>query len=521
MLAIWQGHLVTVWHRNPCVVWHGNTFAWAEPFSVGHVSPFAGNSAGKTRGNAGTVTVFRSSERQPWYEQLPVSSVRSRENAGNTLCQTGTCPQDPDGGTPSRRFPTANRPNRNLFATVFWRIASLPCLDNPLIVSWCSKDCCLTCCDAFKIGDLFLIPEFSYKTVLHISANIKGMANRGRAHNEALIGGGESVLDMLPDELIELIVLPLPVAAVVALGACCVRLRCLTSSDAVWRRLYETDFPRGRTSLGGLACWRDVYRRAVRSVPSSNSDDAVHIFDVDQSSLPARVAFDPVRHEVVSIVHRFPTHELRAAGMDGITVRRADDDESFRELGVDRNTGTYIAVTESPVRIHVLDPNFHEIQPSVDVSDVFEVALVAVRPNGRLFLVPRWARAYDVLSIDPLAGTIDLLPSTARHNLAPVDGVADERDCLLIATASDLITIDSDGNQVAALPIKCDRVAISRDGIVAALLSGTNFREVHFFASSTVESSPIGRYVLPSARGRAIAHMVWSDERLLLWVMTT
>eukprot|EP01116_Phalansterium_solitarium_P024766 TRINITY_DN9161_c0_g2_i1.p2 TRINITY_DN9161_c0_g2~~TRINITY_DN9161_c0_g2_i1.p2 ORF type:complete len:100 (-),score=13.57 TRINITY_DN9161_c0_g2_i1:135-434(-) len=67
----------------------------------------------------------------------------------------------------------------------------------------------------------------------------------------------ETTLDDLPDELLELIVLCLPVAAVVAFGACCVRLRRITSSDMVWR-------PRGRTSLGGLTSWHDVYRRAAR-----------------------------------------------------------------------------------------------------------------------------------------------------------------------------------------------------------------------------------------------------------------
>eukprot|EP01116_Phalansterium_solitarium_P003453 TRINITY_DN1427_c1_g1_i1.p3 TRINITY_DN1427_c1_g1~~TRINITY_DN1427_c1_g1_i1.p3 ORF type:complete len:106 (+),score=13.30 TRINITY_DN1427_c1_g1_i1:98-415(+) len=81
---------------------------------------------------------------------------------------------------------------------------------------------------------------------------------------EPSVIGGESALLGLPDELLELIALRLPAAAVVALGACCARLRDIASADAIWRSLYGTAFPRGRTSLDGLACWRDVYRRAKR-----------------------------------------------------------------------------------------------------------------------------------------------------------------------------------------------------------------------------------------------------------------
>eukprot|EP01116_Phalansterium_solitarium_P019164 TRINITY_DN5271_c1_g1_i1.p4 TRINITY_DN5271_c1_g1~~TRINITY_DN5271_c1_g1_i1.p4 ORF type:complete len:102 (-),score=8.91 TRINITY_DN5271_c1_g1_i1:108-413(-) len=50
---------------------------------------------------------------------------------------------------------------------------------------------------------------------------------------------------------------------VVAVDAGCSRLRRLAFSDTIWRSLYETDFPRGRTSSGGLR-WCDVYGRAMR-----------------------------------------------------------------------------------------------------------------------------------------------------------------------------------------------------------------------------------------------------------------
>eukprot|EP01116_Phalansterium_solitarium_P002282 TRINITY_DN1219_c0_g1_i2.p1 TRINITY_DN1219_c0_g1~~TRINITY_DN1219_c0_g1_i2.p1 ORF type:complete len:102 (+),score=22.48 TRINITY_DN1219_c0_g1_i2:247-552(+) len=75
--------------------------------------------------------------------------------------------------------------------------------------------------------------------------------------------------ELLPDEIIELFLLRLPLRAVAAVGACCSRLRRLASCDAVWRSLYQADFPHGRTSSGGLR-WRDGYKRALQSVPQSD-----------------------------------------------------------------------------------------------------------------------------------------------------------------------------------------------------------------------------------------------------------
>eukprot|EP01116_Phalansterium_solitarium_P023057 TRINITY_DN787_c1_g2_i6.p1 TRINITY_DN787_c1_g2~~TRINITY_DN787_c1_g2_i6.p1 ORF type:complete len:408 (-),score=99.51 TRINITY_DN787_c1_g2_i6:171-1394(-) len=371
------------------------------------------------------------------------------------------------------------------------------------------------------IADRFEHELSNLRTDLDSTAKETRQRNRNAgvpADNDERASSGAGLLDELPGELLELIVLCLPVAAVVALGACCVRLRCLTSSDAVWRRLYEAAFPRGRTSLGGLACWRDVYRRAVLSVPSStNANDAVRIFEfADKSSLPRCVAFDHVRQQVISI----DMQEMRATGMDGVTVRTANSVDGAVHLFADRTTGNYIAVSiaDGRIRVHLLDSNFREIQPSADVSKALIVFLAAFRPNGRLFCLVGWGADYDVLSVDPVAGSVCRLPSTTEQKNLAYDAVADERDCLVIATmTNDLITIDSDGNQVAALPIKCGQVAISRDGIVAVLLTGSNRQEVHFFASNTVESPPIGRYVLPPSHStRYIMHMVWTDECLLV-----
>eukprot|EP01116_Phalansterium_solitarium_P023055 TRINITY_DN787_c1_g2_i2.p2 TRINITY_DN787_c1_g2~~TRINITY_DN787_c1_g2_i2.p2 ORF type:complete len:216 (-),score=49.07 TRINITY_DN787_c1_g2_i2:21-668(-) len=212
---------------------------------------------------------------------------------------------------------------------------------------------------------------------------------------------------------------------------------------------------------------------------------------------------------------------MRATWTDRKTVLTADGIGAVH-LGVDRNTGNYIAVTRvgDHVRVHVLDSNFRDIQPSV-ASEAFNIGRAVVRPNGRLFFLAGSGTSYDVVSVDPVSGTISR-SSTTEHAPVPYDAAADERDCLVIVNSNGIITIDSDGNQVAALPIKCGQVAISRDGIVAALMSGTNHREVLFFASNTVESSPpIGRYVLPtSLASKTIAHMVWTDECLLLWLQS-
>eukprot|EP01116_Phalansterium_solitarium_P021678 TRINITY_DN6837_c0_g2_i2.p2 TRINITY_DN6837_c0_g2~~TRINITY_DN6837_c0_g2_i2.p2 ORF type:complete len:156 (-),score=22.84 TRINITY_DN6837_c0_g2_i2:556-1023(-) len=73
----------------------------------------------------------------------------------------------------------------------------------------------------------------------------------------------ESLMELLPDELLEHVLLLLPDRDVVAIGACCSRLRCVAFSDGIWRRRYEQQFPHSRTSSGGLS-WRDVYARAMR-----------------------------------------------------------------------------------------------------------------------------------------------------------------------------------------------------------------------------------------------------------------
>eukprot|EP01116_Phalansterium_solitarium_P016479 TRINITY_DN383_c0_g1_i1.p2 TRINITY_DN383_c0_g1~~TRINITY_DN383_c0_g1_i1.p2 ORF type:complete len:157 (-),score=31.03 TRINITY_DN383_c0_g1_i1:666-1136(-) len=118
-------------------------------------------------------------------------------------------------------------------------------------------------------------------------------------------------LELLPDEIVELIMLRLPLPAVVAVGACCSRLRHLASSDTVWRSLYQTDFPRGRTSSGELG-WRDVYKRAVQSVPKG--DFFVPKLSVSQSPI---LAFDEDRH--LLLLHNSSTG-MSVVRMDGTLI---------------------------------------------------------------------------------------------------------------------------------------------------------------------------------------------------------
>eukprot|EP01116_Phalansterium_solitarium_P019260 TRINITY_DN5320_c1_g1_i1.p2 TRINITY_DN5320_c1_g1~~TRINITY_DN5320_c1_g1_i1.p2 ORF type:complete len:278 (-),score=49.34 TRINITY_DN5320_c1_g1_i1:653-1486(-) len=73
-------------------------------------------------------------------------------------------------------------------------------------------------------------------------------------------------LELLPDEIVELIAMRLPLPALAAFSVGCRRLRRVAWSDVVWRSLYWTDFPRSRTWPRGLQ-WCDVYKRALQSVP--------------------------------------------------------------------------------------------------------------------------------------------------------------------------------------------------------------------------------------------------------------
>eukprot|EP01116_Phalansterium_solitarium_P014826 TRINITY_DN3268_c0_g2_i1.p1 TRINITY_DN3268_c0_g2~~TRINITY_DN3268_c0_g2_i1.p1 ORF type:complete len:414 (-),score=44.42 TRINITY_DN3268_c0_g2_i1:210-1451(-) len=356
--------------------------------------------------------------------------------------------------------------------------------------------------------------------------------------------GGKSALLGLPDELLELIALRLPAASLYALGACCGRLRGITSSDLIWQPLYISDFPRGRTSLDGLACWRDAYRRAAQMVPSPANPDAMGIFEfrdppAPKSSKPVldrtnrvSVAFDGVHQRVVAVTH--PSHKApraQAAGMDGREIPM-DQFHTLRAGGckfllVDRQTNQYIGVGIASYSreslVGLLDENFVEIQPFtvIRTAQAFHLQRVAVRPNGGLFLLGTSGELY---STDPLSRNTGRLLNTNTIGPAPMrvaDFVADERDCAVIAHNHSIITFDSDGRHLSTLSVNgAEQLAISRDGVMAVLRrtypnAVDVIYEVLFFASNTVEAPPLFCYQMPPRFGRLSLRILWTDERLL------
>eukprot|EP01116_Phalansterium_solitarium_P003601 TRINITY_DN14414_c0_g1_i1.p1 TRINITY_DN14414_c0_g1~~TRINITY_DN14414_c0_g1_i1.p1 ORF type:complete len:244 (-),score=17.79 TRINITY_DN14414_c0_g1_i1:110-841(-) len=240
--------------------------------------------------------------------------------------------------------------------------------------------------------------------------------------------------------------------------------------------------------------------------------------------MPVHVSFDHLRQRAITIHPFSGARDVRATEMDG-TICEANFIEGALFIGADRNTGDYIAVTAVDDRVHVrvLGPTFRDVRTSVDLDTDVKPSGVALGPNGRVLFV--WA-SFSTLCVDPFARTVTHL--RARVDQAKTQNpfwhvVADERNCLVFACEQKLVTIDPvDGHQLAALPIKCRRVAISRDGVVAALIlaSGTpcNRYEVLFFATNTVKSSAIGHYKVPPARTQGLPRMAWADDCLWIWL---
>eukprot|EP01116_Phalansterium_solitarium_P001963 TRINITY_DN1181_c0_g1_i1.p1 TRINITY_DN1181_c0_g1~~TRINITY_DN1181_c0_g1_i1.p1 ORF type:complete len:356 (+),score=25.78 TRINITY_DN1181_c0_g1_i1:144-1211(+) len=333
---------------------------------------------------------------------------------------------------------------------------------------------------------------------------------------------GESALLGLPDELLELIALRLPAAALVALCACCIRLRGVASADAIWRPLYEADFPRGRTSLEGLPCWRDVYLRAARSLPSAANPDAIGILQFRHQFgffHPWCVAFDHVRKRMIAL-NIDVARMLFATGMDGCAVPRAHvriSDAVF--AAVDRQSSNCVVVvcSHGQTSVRYLDENFRCTQHPVGITS--PRGSFALRPNGRLFL----CAADGIYSVDPRSRESRRLLDKGMTSpvvcSSPI--AADERDCLVIAHRDGITTFDSEGRHVSTLAVTNVRqLAISRDGIMAVLRRQGDDddepvqSEVLFFASNTSESPPLCRYCLPP--NYIVGHIVWADERLLV-----
>eukprot|EP01116_Phalansterium_solitarium_P022140 TRINITY_DN719_c0_g1_i1.p1 TRINITY_DN719_c0_g1~~TRINITY_DN719_c0_g1_i1.p1 ORF type:complete len:343 (+),score=7.61 TRINITY_DN719_c0_g1_i1:85-1113(+) len=202
-----------------------------------------------------------------------------------------------------------------------------------------------------------------------------------------------SGLDLLPDEIVELIILRLPPPDVASVGACSSRLQRLASSDAVWRPLYETEFPHGRRSSGGLR-WYDVYRRAILSVPKGHTlllPVGVQRSDSSQSAL----AFDVDRRRV--LLYGLVPRRIVSIDLDGALVASAPHSFcwSLVNLFVNQVSGTYTVVNTVVNRSLVPSFQVSVLDSDLNVSEQFlnftlsnsslVFAFFAVDSAGRLF----------------------------------------------------------------------------------------------------------------------------------------
>eukprot|EP01116_Phalansterium_solitarium_P006015 TRINITY_DN18322_c0_g1_i1.p1 TRINITY_DN18322_c0_g1~~TRINITY_DN18322_c0_g1_i1.p1 ORF type:complete len:228 (+),score=32.52 TRINITY_DN18322_c0_g1_i1:151-834(+) len=83
--------------------------------------------------------------------------------------------------------------------------------------------------------------------------------------------GGPSLTEVVPAELLENVVLRLPLATVAAVGRTCRALHAISSSDGFWHHKYLIDFPCGRAVPDAGASWRSTYVRVHQSVPRGDS----------------------------------------------------------------------------------------------------------------------------------------------------------------------------------------------------------------------------------------------------------
>eukprot|EP01116_Phalansterium_solitarium_P021958 TRINITY_DN705_c0_g1_i1.p1 TRINITY_DN705_c0_g1~~TRINITY_DN705_c0_g1_i1.p1 ORF type:complete len:187 (+),score=24.71 TRINITY_DN705_c0_g1_i1:155-715(+) len=173
--------------------------------------------------------------------------------------------------------------------------------------------------------------------------------------------GNADTFELLPDEIVELILLRLAARDIVAVGACCQRLQRLASSDAFWRRVYHNQFPRGRSSSGGLE-WRHVYARAMRSLPKGfNQLEPLGI-----SGRFRAMAFDRDRRRLlVADIANF-SNRLRLFALDcGAELASVELDAGLiiLQLFVNAAFGSYVVVchrSEPPgYTVQVLDATVH------------------------------------------------------------------------------------------------------------------------------------------------------------------
>eukprot|EP01116_Phalansterium_solitarium_P019400 TRINITY_DN5394_c0_g1_i1.p1 TRINITY_DN5394_c0_g1~~TRINITY_DN5394_c0_g1_i1.p1 ORF type:complete len:394 (-),score=14.37 TRINITY_DN5394_c0_g1_i1:86-1156(-) len=320
--------------------------------------------------------------------------------------------------------------------------------------------------------------------------------------------------ELLPDEIVELIMLRLPLPAVVAVGACCSRLRRIASSDTIWRWLYEA-FPRGRTSSGGLP-WCDVYKRAVRSMPKSDAFE-LQPADIAYDSKHKFLAFDAARRRLLSA----SSDVLYSAEFDGTPVASVALVDRRAKVFVNRASGTYVVVGGYPsLEVQVLDSNLQATGScTIDLNKLnVELSSFAIDSGGRLFVFGfDFGIGFSISVVDVASGQVTTgLEPTQIIQEHPAGVLIDSHDCIVAWHDSGRIsTHTAQGRLVSVFDcgVCPTNVMVSADGIFAIAAARPFVGEwaVLFLAGD-------GRLLRADRscdRGK-LRFLGWTDEHLLL-----
>eukprot|EP01116_Phalansterium_solitarium_P021681 TRINITY_DN6837_c0_g5_i3.p1 TRINITY_DN6837_c0_g5~~TRINITY_DN6837_c0_g5_i3.p1 ORF type:complete len:333 (-),score=29.88 TRINITY_DN6837_c0_g5_i3:195-1193(-) len=319
-------------------------------------------------------------------------------------------------------------------------------------------------------------------------------------------------MELLPDELLERVLRFLPTRDVVAVGACCSRLHAVAFSDAIWRRLYAKDFPHGRTSSGGLR-WRDVYARAIRSLPPNHS--RLRTRPGFGGFEPKYLAFDHARQRILG--WDWSNNRLSSVGLDG-TVHAQTELKDVHALAVDADAGTYLAVVAYVAQELVcLDADLRVLRSTPFDRDCGSYSLVC--EAGRLFGVALMSTT-RVVEISPQTGRI-LRTVLSWDALLPIK-LSGCQHFLIAEEFKNATAFDFDGEIVWTLRLESKNLAISQDGIIAVTTSSLVFPHAPYdpdpptwfhllFYSSSGQLLRSCYHV-----SQYIEKTVWSDDCLLV-----
>eukprot|EP01116_Phalansterium_solitarium_P016490 TRINITY_DN383_c0_g1_i9.p1 TRINITY_DN383_c0_g1~~TRINITY_DN383_c0_g1_i9.p1 ORF type:complete len:368 (-),score=0.05 TRINITY_DN383_c0_g1_i9:60-1163(-) len=330
-------------------------------------------------------------------------------------------------------------------------------------------------------------------------------------------------LELLPDEIVELIMLRLPLPAVVAVGACCSRLRRLASSDTVWRSLYQTDFPRGRTSSGGLR-WRDVYNRAFRSLPASD------VF-VLHPMCPLSVypmAYDNDRRRVLG--YRLSDQSLCSVEVDSTGIRSIVLGSKPGKVIVDRVSGTYIVLD----RLQVVDrserPGFQLWVLDADLNVIGDCSFrlpsglrfsFAIHSSGQLFALSSDFVRFSLSTVHVSTGEVTAILGPVQQSLGiPMGLLVDSQDDIVIwHSAGQIATYSAKGRLLSVFDcgVSPSDVVLSEDGIFAVRTTFLNPEIVPTvrFLSGDGRTLRCDRCRVFAGPG-VVRFVAWGDDNLLV-----